>query len=193
MAVNQVVYGEETLIDLTNDTVTPSALAEGETAHNAAGEEIVGTLKVLEEIVTSEGDGTAYTATVKGITSLTPGINFIMIPHVVSASNKPTLDVNGLGAKQIRQPLTTNTSATVSTAYSTTFLAVNKPVRLMFDGTYWKTVDVPRPSASTLYGTVSVANGGVPSSTADDNGKFLRVVEGVAAWATVPSAEGASF
>jgi hypothetical protein len=33
----------------------------------------------------------------------------------------------------------------------------------------------------------------IPETTADDNGKFMRVVNGVAAWQTVPSAEGVSF
>jgi hypothetical protein len=36
-------------------------------------------------------------------------------------------------------------------------------------------------------------NLGIPSTTADDNGKFLRVVDGVAAWVSIPSAEEASF
>lgn len=48
MAVNKVVIntenGAETLIDLTSDTVTPETLAEGKTAHNAAGEIITGTM-----------------------------------------------------------------------------------------------------------------------------------------------------
>lgn len=44
MAVNKVVYGEETLVDLTNDTVTPETLAEGVTAHDASGEQITGTM-----------------------------------------------------------------------------------------------------------------------------------------------------
>lgn len=42
MAVNQVIYGGETLIDLRNDTVTPETLAEGVTAHTASGEQITG-------------------------------------------------------------------------------------------------------------------------------------------------------
>lgn len=46
MAYNKVVYGDETLIDLTSDTVTPDTLAEGVTAHNASGERIVGELTV---------------------------------------------------------------------------------------------------------------------------------------------------
>lgn len=44
MAVSKVNYGDETLIDLTSDTVTPETLSEGVTAHNAAGESITGTM-----------------------------------------------------------------------------------------------------------------------------------------------------
>lgn len=43
MAVNKVIYGDNTLIDLSGSTVTPETLAEGETAYNAAGELITGT------------------------------------------------------------------------------------------------------------------------------------------------------
>lgn len=43
MAINKVVYGNETLIDLTSDSVTPETLDEGVTAHSADGERIVGT------------------------------------------------------------------------------------------------------------------------------------------------------
>lgn len=42
--VNKVVYGTETLIDLTNDTVTPDKLADGATAHDKSGNQIVGTM-----------------------------------------------------------------------------------------------------------------------------------------------------
>lgn len=47
MAVNKVEFGDETLIDLTQDTVNPSALAKGYTAHAANGEPIEG---VFEEV-----------------------------------------------------------------------------------------------------------------------------------------------
>ena len=45
MAVNKVVYGTTVLVDLTKDTVTADKLAKGETAHNAAGELITGTME----------------------------------------------------------------------------------------------------------------------------------------------------
>lgn len=46
MAVNKVMLGSETLLDLTGDTVTRDTLLAGHTAHNAAGEQIVGTAEV---------------------------------------------------------------------------------------------------------------------------------------------------
>lgn len=42
MAVNKVVYGQRTLIDLTADTVIPAALLKGYTAHGADGSIITG-------------------------------------------------------------------------------------------------------------------------------------------------------
>lgn len=43
MAVNKVIYGNQTLIDLTQDTVEADKLLEGFTAHKADGTQIVGT------------------------------------------------------------------------------------------------------------------------------------------------------
>jgi len=44
MAINKVVYGDRTLIDLTNDTITAAKLLDGETAHDASGRMITGYL-----------------------------------------------------------------------------------------------------------------------------------------------------
>lgn len=46
MGRNKVVYGTTTLIDLTSDTVTPSNLEDGATAHDRSGNVIRGNLKV---------------------------------------------------------------------------------------------------------------------------------------------------
>ena len=47
MAYNKVVYGGNTLIDLTGDTVAPGTLRRGETAHGADGQPISGTMDVV--------------------------------------------------------------------------------------------------------------------------------------------------
>lgn len=46
MGVNKVIYGNETLIDLTELTVTPDKLVKGATAINKAGEVITGTASI---------------------------------------------------------------------------------------------------------------------------------------------------
>lgn len=43
MAINKVIFGNQTLIDLTSDTVTAADLASGVTAHDASGATITGT------------------------------------------------------------------------------------------------------------------------------------------------------
>ena len=44
MAYNKIVLGDETVLDLTGDTVTANKLAEGYTAHDASGNQITGTM-----------------------------------------------------------------------------------------------------------------------------------------------------
>lgn len=43
MAINKVIYGDKTLIDLTSDTVSPDKVIKGITAHDKSGEVITGT------------------------------------------------------------------------------------------------------------------------------------------------------
>lgn len=48
MATNKVEFNNKTLIDLTQDTVTPNTLLAGATAHSANGEQINGAVVVSE-------------------------------------------------------------------------------------------------------------------------------------------------
>lgn len=47
MARNKVVYGGETLIDLTADTVTANTLLQGSTAHDKSGAVINGAVQFI--------------------------------------------------------------------------------------------------------------------------------------------------
>lgn len=142
--------------------------------------------------VTTAGSGAEYTVTVDGITALEAGISFTMIPHTASTSKTATLNVNGLGAKMLRRPLSTNNTTTVANA-TDNWMYANKPVEVMYNGTYWIVTSMPRPNGPDIYGTVPVSAGGVPSATTADNGKFLRVVDGTPAWVAIGNAEEASF
>lgn len=118
------------------------------------------------------GTGSAYTATVSGIESMEAGISFVMIPHTASTSQTATLNVNGLGAKTLRRPLSGSNSATTAPD-TTNWLAANKPIRVTYDGTYW-VVDMPKPDVTDLYGevasgpkavTITLASGSWSSNT----------------------------
>ena len=107
-------------------------------------------------VTASTSDGAAYTATVPGITALTAGISFIMIPAAVSTTKGPTLNVNGLGAKYIRRRL--SSGATVDEGYTTTWLTKNKPFRVMYDGAQWIVEGHNKPVAADIYGTITATN-----------------------------------
>lgn len=64
MAVNKVEINGEVKLDLTQDTVTAAKLAQGETAHDASGELITGTMTAPQlQIVVTSNAGAIVTAT----------------------------------------------------------------------------------------------------------------------------------
>lgn len=86
MAVNKVEINGETKLDLTQDTVTPENLLSGATAHNAAGERIVGAATAggitnFPTIAEVRANWTAVnlTAAVGGIIRFTSSIIFAFI------------------------------------------------------------------------------------------------------------------
>jgi hypothetical protein len=69
MGVNKVVYGGKALIDLTNDSVTPSTLAAGATAHDATGAIITGLARRIN-IVQEAGESESLVMSQKAVTDL---------------------------------------------------------------------------------------------------------------------------
>lgn len=115
MAINKVVYGTETLIDLTEDTATADTVADGYTLHLANGERATGTAKyaaspsaggpatVTNGIHYAQVDGTStestFTATIPGITEYYDGLTVLLKNGVVTSKGNYTININGLGAK----------------------------------------------------------------------------------------------
>lgn len=120
---------------------------------------------IRDQGVVTEGTGAVYTATVEGITSLSAGVSFVMVPHTVSTSSSAKLNVNNLGEKFIRRRVSGSTTTTYSTKTSDDWLAAGKPIRVMYDGTQW-IADLPVPNANDIMGAVPIANGGTGSTTA---------------------------
>lgn len=115
--------------------------------------------------ITTTGNGSAYVASVPHISTLVAGATFTMVPHVVSAAVSPTLNVNNLGAKPIRQRLSNGTQST-ATGATANWLAAGKPVDVMYDGQFW-VVDFVRPNMASAYGVLPVENGGTGANTAE--------------------------
>lgn len=114
-------------------------------------DEVVDEAKKLDTAVAATStDGVAYTATVPGITALTTGDSFTMVPDKLSTSRSTTLNVNNLGAKSLRVRIS-GYSGTTSAAQADDWLAPNVPVRVTYYGNWW-TADVILPSAQQLYG-----------------------------------------
>lgn len=101
-------------------------------------------------------DGIAYTTTVPGITALTAGASFIMIPNKASTSKAPTLNVNVLGAKPIRRRLSSLTTS-LQQGYSTNWIALNKPFTVVYDGTAWVIEGLTKTDGADVYGAVAQA------------------------------------
>lgn len=141
-------------------------LERGETATAWSASPDDPVLKSQSDVgITTAGSGIAYTATVPGITELTSGVSFVMVPHAASASTTPTLNVNGLGAKTIRRRLS-SLSTSVQSGYTTTWLTKDIPFRVVYDGTQWIVEGLTKPASSDLYGTLSIEKGGTGAADA---------------------------
>lgn len=116
--------------------------------------------------VTTTGTGAAYKADVKAIDVLTVGVNFTIVPHVTCTTLSPTLDVNGFGAKPIKQRLSSGLTNTIVLASNDMF-AKGKPVEVFYDGTSW-VIDMQAPDATHLHGVVPV--GGLPTVPVNKGG-----------------------
>ena len=114
--------------------------------------------------VVTEGTGSVYTATVEGITSLSAGVSFVMIPHVESTTSSPKLNVNNLGENLIRRRVSNCTGTFYNASAPSDWLTAGKPITVTYDGEYW-IADLPVPNANDIMGTVSIESGGTGATT----------------------------
>ena len=109
-------------------------------------------------VAATSANGVSYTATVEDVDALYSGLSITIIPDICSASTTPTLNVNNLGAIQIRRRLSSNTATTVPSS-DADWMEENKPITLQYNGTYW-VADLTRSNANDLYGAVPLRSGG---------------------------------
>lgn len=130
------------------------------------------------EIATTTGTGEVYEATVNGITELKNGVSFVMIPHENNTNTYPKLNVNGSGEINLWR----RSSSGGLTSVATDQLKAGRTYRVVYvEGVFgsgskiWELVDIPKPVADDLTGTVPVANGGVPFYFGQKKGNVLAI------------------
>ena len=88
MAINKVVFGNQTLIDISDATVTADKLLSGYTAYTKAGVKVTGTASAGLQVVTGSYTGTSSqkTITVTGL-GFTPKGCLIAVQSVPGGNN----------------------------------------------------------------------------------------------------------
>lgn len=162
--INKVVFGDDTLIDLTDATATAADIAQGVTAYGASGALLTGTAtggggRCAFYGTSSTAAGTAAkVVTCEGFT-LTAG-NFIAVFFTVgSTAATPTLNVNSTGAVAIRVGGIAPSGTTNVLKWSS-----GTVLYFVYDGTYFRylgsmaagTVEQP-DGGGAWYGTSSTA------------------------------------
>lgn len=120
-------------------------------------------------VAATSTNGVDYIATVEGVDTLYTGLEITIIPNMTSTSTAMMLDVNGLGSKRVRIPISSGTAATTTPTYDD-FYSKDKPVKLIYDASslsgIWRIVDKNRANAVDLYGTTPIEHGGTGADNA---------------------------
>lgn len=143
------------------------------TAFNENWDTIDTQLNILRNPVPAiSTDGINYTATIEGVTSLSNGLTITVIPTMNSVQPNINLNLNGLGAKNVRMTLPFSSGNSGALATVNSWFSADAPMTLRYHAkmNIWKS-DLQRQSAQNLYGSVPVQNGGwyIDNSTTDEN------------------------
>lgn len=164
MAVNKVVYGTETLIDLTDDTATEVDVASGKKFHLANGVQATGTASVggtqntwYGTCPTGATSQTKVVTTSSGDFSLETGSMVrVKFTNAQTYNGGIKLDVDGTGAKNVMKQ---GTTATVRY-----FFLAGEVVDFVYDGTNYIAVN-EGIATTTYYGVTKLSS--ATNSTSD--------------------------
>lgn len=124
-----------------------------------------------ETVIKTGGTSTAYTASVSGLTELTNYVSIVITPNTTCGTS-PTLNVNGIGARNIYKVISSSGNSVTSAHVTEGTLCVNGTYRLTYFGGAWymNAIDY---APKYMYGTTDYTAG----TTALDTGKLYIVYE----------------
>ena len=106
--------------------------------------------------VPTSGSGSQYAIEVNGIDYLNIGTTLTIIPHTVNTVIAPTLNLNGLGEKQIVRRFSKQVEDTTQEVEES-WIESGKPLIIVYDGTNWV--------ADSAHDVISIENGGTGGKT----------------------------
>ena len=191
MAVNKVnLANGETLVDLTGDSVNAETLAEGTTAHDASGNPIIGKMPTTNVLYTEQTLTEAQKAQARENIGAQPVGSYLESTELTSAIDTALAQAKASGefdGDKGEQGIQGEPGADGKNGEDG-----KTPVKGV---DYWTPEDKAEIVEDVLAEMPDVPGSGsaLPPVTAENNGAFLRVVDGAWAVATIPSAEGVSF
>ena len=156
--VNKVEINGVVKLDLTQDTVTAAKLAQGETAHDASGTRIIGTVPVLQLRLVVMVSARAAVTAVKGTKTITgtsdsTGVCTLIVPEAGTWSVSATLDGKTSDTKAVT--ITDSYAVSLNFVYPTLNKNTWETIKNISDAgqgaNYWSVGD---RKAVTLNGTV---------------------------------------
>lgn len=199
---NKVVYGGNTLIDLSGDTVTAATLLEGYTAHDASGAPIIGTASsgggewTTDGIAAGTEPNGAITISVTRIASYAfaymGSITEVSAPNVTATSSRAFLNCSGLRKISFPSMITSYTSQPNMfqncSALTDVYVPVLPYVSLsMFAGcTSLEMIDLPAVTSIAA----SAFNGSTKISTIVLRSNSVATLQNINAFTDTPFASG---
>lgn len=128
-----------------------------------------------EGVVATSEDSINYVAAVNGISALVYGMSFVIVPNVnaysESGNDAFTLNVNGIGATQIKRRLSGSASAATPDSVEE-WIKKDNPIRVTYSKSgvvdAW-VIDAVYPDlGSGVYGTLGVSSGGTGAKNSVD-------------------------
>lgn len=127
-------------------------------------------------IAAHSDDGINYTAHLHGLGALYNGLEITVIPDKNSVQPAIKLDLNGLGAKNVRMTLPFTSGNSGALAVQNAWFSADAPITLRYHKKMdmWKS-DLQRQSAQSLYGTVPIDSGGTGADNVEDARENLGI------------------
>lgn len=164
MAVNKVDLNGETVLDLTDDTVMPEMLDAGATAHNAAGERIVGTGVRINTVNGEAPDDSGNVKIAAANVPYTPG-STSTVKSVLDGKQTATQSLTNQAALDDKDYFPFyDTSASINR--KTLWSNIVAKIRTAFFGTLNGFLKANGSGTLSAVATVPVADGGTGSTTA---------------------------